>query len=194
VEGTKIPEITFMYREGDEAPEDGGCPIGGEFVKKTTTDLFGGKRVIVFSLPGAYTPTCSTYQLPGFEEGYEDFKAQGIDEIYCSSVNDGFVMNAWASHLGIKNVKVIPDGNGDLCGSLGKFADFSAVGFGMRSKRFAVILNDGVVEKFFEEPDATNDDPDPYGVSSPENVMDYLKSTKFKFLKGLKSEAVAETV
>jgi peroxiredoxin len=176
--GTKVPEITFMYREGDEAPEAGGCPIDGEFVAKTTSDLFGGKRVIVFSLPGAYTPTCSTYQLPGFEEGYEDFKAQGIDEIYCSSVNDGFVMNAWAGVLGIKNVKVIPDGNGEFADSLGRLADFSAVGFGKRSKRFAVVLNNGVVEQAFVEPDASADNPDPYGVSSPETVMGYLKEAK----------------
>jgi len=174
--GMKVPNITFMYREGDEAPEAGGCPIDGEFVAKTTTDLFGGKRVIVFSLPGAYTPTCSTYQLPGFEEGYEDFKAQGIDEIYCSSVNDGFVMNAWAGVLGIKNVKVIPDGNGELAESFGRLADFSAVGFGKRSKRFAVVLNDGVVEMAFVEPDATEMNTDPYGVSSPETVMAYLET------------------
>jgi peroxiredoxin len=176
--GTRIPEITFMYREGDEAPEAGGCPIDGEFVAKTTQDLFGGKRLILFSLPGAYTPTCSTYQLPGFEEGYEDFKAQGIDEIYCSSVNDGFVMNAWAGVLGIKNVKVIPDGNGEFADSLGRLADFSAVGFCKRSKRFAVVLNNGVVEQAFVEPDASADNPDPYGVSSPETVMGYLKEAK----------------
>ena len=173
--GMKVPNITFMYREGDEAPEAGGCPIDGEFVAKTTQDLFGGKRVIVFSLPGAYTPTCSTYQLPGFEEGYEDFKAQGIDEIYVSSVNDAFVMNAWAGVLGIKNVKVIPDGNGEFAESMGRLADFSAVGFGKRSKRFAVILNDGVVEKAFVEPDATEMNTDPYGESAPETVMAYLK-------------------
>ena len=175
MEGTKIPDITFMYREGDEAPEGGGCPIGGQFVPTTTADLFAGKRVIVFSLPGAYTPTCSTYQLPGFDEQYEDFKAQGIDEIYCSSVNDGFVMNAWADYVGVKNVKIIPDGNGELCDSLGKFADFSQLGFGMRSKRFAAVINDGVVEAWFPEPDSSDADPDPYGVSSPENVMKYLK-------------------
>jgi len=174
MEGTKIPQISFMYREGDEAPDDGGCPIGGEFVEKTTDDLFGGKRVIVFSLPGAYTPTCSTYQLPGFDENYKKFQSLKIDEIYCSSVNDAFVMNAWADYCGIKNVKVIPDGNGELADSLGRLADFSAVGFGKRSKRFAVVLNDGVVEKAFVEPDATEADPDPYGVSSPETVMEYL--------------------
>lgn len=176
IEGKVIPEIAFMFREGDEAPEGGGCPIGGEFVRKTTKDLFGGKRVVVFSLPGAYTPTCSTYQLPGFEEGYEAFKAQGIDEIYCSSVNDAFVMNAWVDYLGIKNVKVIPDGNGEFADSLGRLADFSAIGFGKRSKRFAAVINDGVVEMGFVEPDSTETDPDPYGISSPETVMAYLES------------------
>src|SRR6056300_1562070 len=130
MEQTKIPSITFMCRVGDEEPEDGGCAIGGDFVPTTTDQLFGGKKVIVFSLPGAFTPTCSTYQLPGFEQGYEDFKAKGIDEIYVSSVNDSFVMNAWAGVLGIKNVKVIPDGNGEFAESLGRLADFSAVGFG----------------------------------------------------------------
>jgi len=172
--GTKIPHIVFKTRVGDKPPVAGACPIGGVWKDVTTEDLFGGKRVILFSLPGAYTPTCSTYQLPGFEEGFADFQAQGIDEIYCSSVNDSFVMNEWANHLGIKNVKVIPDGNGELCGALGKYADFSHLGFGMRSKRFAAVINDGIVEAWFPEPDATNDDPDPYGVSSPENVMGYL--------------------
>ena len=174
--GKKIPNIVFMYREGDDEPEEGGCPIGGEFVPKTADQLFSGKRVIVFSLPGAFTPTCSTYQLPGFEKMYEEFKAMGIDEIYCSSVNDGFVMNAWKKAVGIEKVKIIPDGNGSFCGRLGSFADFTELGFGMRSKRFAVVLKDGVVEQFFPEPHSSETNPDPYGVSSPENIMDYLKS------------------
>jgi peroxiredoxin len=172
----KIPEITFQCRVGDEEPEDGGCPIGGEFVGKTTTELFGDKRVLVFSLPGAFTPTCSTYQLPGFEENYETVKNNDIDEVYVSSVNDSFVMNAWAQHLKIKNVKVIPDGNGELAESLGMLIDMSAVGFGKRSRRFAVVINNGVVEKMFVEPEASADNPDPYGETSPENVMEYLSS------------------
>ena len=176
MEQIKIPSITFMCRVGDEEPEDGGCAIGGDFVPTTTDQLFGGKKVIVFSLPGAFTPTCSTYQLPGFEQGYEDFKAKGIDEIYVSSVNDSFVMNAWAQHLGIKNVKLIPDGNGELADALGMLADFSVVTFGKRSKRFAAVINDGVVEKAFVEPDATDADPDPYGVSSPENILKVLNN------------------
>jgi peroxiredoxin len=178
MEGTRIPDITFYYREGDLSPGDGGCPIGGEFVHKTTADLFADKRVVVFSLPGAYTPTCSTYQLPGFENNYFKIRDAGIDEIYVASVNDGFVMNAWADFLGIQNVKVLPDGNGEFADALGRLADFSQLGFGKRSKRFAVVIKDGVVEKAFVEPDATADNPDPYGESSPENVMNYLGIAK----------------
>lgn len=176
-DGFQIPNITFMYREGDEAPADGGCPIGGEFVPTTTEDLFSGKRVLVFSLPGAYTPTCSTYQLPGFEENYETITEEyKIDEVFVSSVNDGFVMNAWADYLNIKNVKVIPDGNGEFANSLDMLIDMSAVGFGKRSRRFATVIKDGRVEKMFVEPEGTADNPDPYGETSPENVMKYLAS------------------
>lgn len=169
-------DITFHFRVGDEPPSanPGGCPIGGEFVRKTAKELFSGKRVIVFSLPGAYTPTCSTYQLPGFEENYDKIRDMGIDEIYVASVNDAFVMNAWANVLGIKNVKVLPDGNGEFAESLGMLIDFSGVGFGKRSRRFAVVLKDNAVEKMFVEPEASDRDPDPYGESSPENVMKYL--------------------
>ena len=173
--GSKIPQIVFKTRIGDTPPEGGGCPIGGVWKDVTTEDLFGNKRVILFSLPGAYTPTCSTYQLPGFEEQFSDFKEQGIDEIYCSSVNDSFVMNEWANHLGVKNVKVIPDGNGELASALGMYADFSHLGFGGRSKRFAAVIDNGVVEAWFPEPEATKEETDPYGVSSPENIMGHLK-------------------
>ena len=172
-----IPNVTFALREGDEPPvEGGGCPIGGEFVFKTTADLFAKKRVIVFSLPGAFTPTCSTYQLPGFEEQFADFQAEGIDEIYCISVNDAFVMNEWARGLGIKNVKVIPDGNGDFTRLMGMLVNKTVIGFGPRSHRYAAIINDGTVEKLFEEPGREdNHNGDPYGESSPETVMKYLK-------------------
>ena len=102
----KIPKVTFRTREGDEVETDGGCAIGGQWVNKTTDDYFKGKRVVVFSLPGAFTPTCSSQQLPGFESMYEDIKSKGIDEIYCISVNDSYVMNAWAEHMKIKHVKM----------------------------------------------------------------------------------------
>ena len=170
-----VPNVTFAFREGDEAPIDGGCPIGGEFVFKTTDDLFANKRVVVFSLPGAFTPTCSTYQLPGFEEQYEDFRAQGIDDIYCISVNDAFVMNEWARALNIKNVHPIPDGAGAFTEGMGMTVDMSAIGFGKRSRRYAAVIDNGQVQHMFVEPEASATDPDPYGVSSPENVMKHLK-------------------
>lgn len=169
--------VTFAFRQGDEAPEGGGCPIGGEFVYRTSQELFGGKRVIVFGLPGAFTPTCSTYQLPGFEEMYDEFRAQGIDEIYCCSVNDAFVMNEWARQLGIQKVKMLPDGNGDFTRLMGMLVNKSHLGFGMRSHRYAVILTDLVREKLFVEPGhEDNFRGDPYGNSSPADVMEYIKS------------------
>ncbi len=169
--------VTFAFRQGDEAPAGGGCPIGGEFVYRTSRELFGGKRVIVFSLPGAFTPTCSTYQLPGFAERYDEFRARGIDEIYCCSVNDAFVMNAWAQQLGIQKVKMLPDGNGDFTRLMGMLVSKSQLGFGQRSHRYAMILTDMVREKLFVEPGREdNFGSDPYGESSPENVLKYLQS------------------
>lgn len=174
--GWNVPDVTFAFREGDEAPVGGGCPIGGRFVFKTTEDLFTGKRVVLFALPGAFTPTCSTYQLPGFEENYSEFKAHGIDEIYCLTVNDAFVANEWARHLGIKNVKVLPDGNGDFTRLMGMLVNKTTIGFGPRSWRYAAIINNGEVEKLFEEPGrGDNTEGDPYGESSPDNVMAYLR-------------------
>jgi peroxiredoxin len=170
-----VPNVTFAFREGDEAPEGGGCPIGGQFVFKTTDDLFANKRVVIFSLPGAFTPTCSTYQLPGFEEQYEDFRAQGIDDIYCVSVNDAFVMNEWARSLNIQNVHPIPDGAGTFTEGMGMTVDMSAIGFGKRSRRYAAVIDNGQVQHMFIEPEASDTDPDPYGVSSPESVMKHLK-------------------
>ena len=106
---------------------------------------------------------------------YTEFKAQGIDEIYVASVNDGFVMNAWKDALGIKNVRVIPDGNGELAESLGMLIDMTAIGFGRRSRRFAAVVNNGSIEKMFVEPESTPANGDPYGESSPENIMRYLQ-------------------
>lgn len=142
---------------------------------KRTSDLFAGKRVLVFGLPGAFTPTCSNSQLPGYEEMYDQFMDKGIDEIWCTSVNDAFVMYQWACHQGIKNVKMLPDGNGDFAGSLDMMVDKRNLGFGARSWRYAVVLNDMRVEELFVEPDQSHDCPyDPYGVSAPENVLNKL--------------------
>jgi peroxiredoxin len=171
-----VPEVTFAFRQGDEPPDSGGCAIGGEFVYRTSAELFGNRRVILFSLPGAFTPTCSSYQLPGFDEKYQEFRQLDIDEIYCVSVNDAFVMNAWARELGIKNVKLIPDGNGDFTRLMGQLVNKTAIGFGARSHRYAAVVQNGAIEALFEEAGREDNHPaDPYEVSSPENVLKYLQ-------------------
>ena len=172
--GQKLPVVTFHTRVRDEAV---GGPNPFRWEDKTTADYFGGKRVILFSLPGAFTPTCSTYQLPGFEENFAKFQEMGIDEIYCMSVNDSFVMNQWAKAQGIENVKVIPDGSGEFTRRVGMLVRKDNLGFGLRSWRYAAVINDGVVEAWFEEPGISdNHGEDPYGESSPENLLKYLEN------------------
>jgi len=171
----EIPKVTFKIREGDLS-EDGGCNFDeGCWKEKTSDEIFNDKKIIVFSLPGAFTPTCTSQQLPGYETKYEDFKAMEINEIYCISVNDSFTMNAWANKEGIKNVKVIPDGSGVFTEGMNMLVKKDNKGFGERSWRYAAIINNGIVEKMFEEPGKEdNCASDPYGESSPETVMKYL--------------------
>jgi peroxiredoxin len=162
----QIPQVEFVFRES------------GEFVTRTSAELFDGKRVVLFSLPGAFTPTCSAYQLPGFEEKYDDFIGSGIDDIYCLSVNDGFVMNAWAQDQNIEKVKLIPDGNAYFTRSMGMLVSKSNLGFGDRSWRYAMVVDNGIISKLFlEEGMRDNADTDPYQASTPEVVLDYLKTT-----------------
>ena len=161
----QVPQVEFVFRENSE------------FVTRTTADLFDGKRVVIFSLPGAFTPTCSAYQLPGFEAFYDMFKEQGIDEIYCISVNDGFVMNAWAKDQGIEKVTLIPDGNAYFTRSMGQLVLKSNLGFGERSWRYAAVVDNGIIEKLFEEPGRSdNAADDPYGETTPEAVLEYVKT------------------
>ena len=171
-----IKKHTFKFREGD-SEEKGGCTfIGGTWKDVTTDDLFKGKRVVMFSLPGAFTPTCSSEELPSYDRMYNEFKDMGIDDVYCVSVNDAFVMNAWARDLEIQHVKMIPDGCGTFTSNMGMLVAKPKQGFGMRSWRYAAVVDDGVVEKMFEEPGFNNfsDDDDPYVVSKPEIVKNYL--------------------
>ena len=171
-----IIDHIFKFRIGD-TDEKGGCTfIGGEWKDVSTSDLFKDKKVVVFSLPGAFTPTCSGQQLPSYDEMYSQFKDKGIDDVYCVSVNDAFVMNAWARDLGIKNVKMIPDGDGTFTRSMGMLVNKPKQGFGMRSWRYAAIVNDGTIENMFIEPGQNDfsDDDDPYTVSSPEHVLSKL--------------------
>ncbi|WP_412554977.1 peroxiredoxin [Shimia sp. MIT1388] len=174
--GVKVPNVVFKTRVRDEAV---GGPNPFRWQDMTSDDYFKGKRVILFSLPGAFTPTCSTYQLPGFEENFAKFQENGIDGIYCMSVNDSFVMNKWAEAQDVKNVNVIPDGSGEFTRKVGMLVRKDNLGFGLRSWRYAAIINDGVVEAWFEEPGLEdNHGEDPYGESSPENLLKYLETAK----------------
>ena len=171
-----IKKHTFKFREGD-SEEKGGCTfIGGTWKDVTTDDLFKGKRIVLFSLPGAFTPTCSSEELPSYDRMYNEFKELGIDDVYCVSVTDAFVMNAWARDLEIQNVKMIPDGCGTFTSNMRMLDAKPKQGIGMRTWRYAAVVNDGVVEKMFEEPGFNNfsDDDDPYVVSKAEIVKNYL--------------------
>ncbi|MER9185006.1 peroxiredoxin [Mesorhizobium sp. M0185] len=170
----KVPFVTFLTRVHDKSVQG---PNPYRWQEKTSDDYFAGKRVILFSLPGAFTPTCSTYQLPQFEELYDEFEKEGIDAIYCLSVNDAFVMNAWGKSLGLKQVELIPDGSGEFTRKMGMLVAKDNLGFGMRSWRYAALINNGVVEQWFEEEGfSDNCEADPYGVSSPQNVLETLKA------------------
>ena len=163
-------------RTGDAVETDDGCAIGGEWHNATTDSYFKDKRVVIFSLPGAFTPTCSSQQLPGFEKEYINIKGMGVNEIYCVSVNDSFVMNAWADRMNIKNVKMIPDGSGNFTRFMGMLIGKNHLGFGNRSWRYMAVINDGVVEKWWQEPGINNEgiDDDPYIESTPDNMIEYL--------------------
>ena len=170
---TVLPAVVFKTRVRDESV---GGPNPYRWEDVSSYDYFGGKRVVVFSLPGAFTPTCSTYQLPGFEEMYEEFNARGVDEIYCVSVNDAFVMNAWAKAQNIQNVKVIPDGSGNFTSKMRMLVDKDNLGFGYRSWRYAVVADNGKIEKWFIEPGKKDNCPtDPYGETSPKTILNWLK-------------------
>lgn len=176
MEGKVVPAVVFKMRVRDESV---GGPNPYRWQDVNSYELFGNRRVVLFSLPGAFTPTCSTYQLPGFEENFDRFRDLGIDDIYCVSVNDAFTMNAWAKSQDIKNVKVIPDGNGDFTNQIGDgmLVTKRNLGFGDRSWRYAAVIRNGVIEKWFEEPGRCDEcETDPYGETSPENVLAYLRS------------------
>ena len=167
-----VPNITFKTRrETDQAP-------GFEWHDLTSVEIIADKRVIVFALPGAFTPTCSSTHLPGYEQEYDNLKALGIDEVYCLSVNDTFVMNSWMSSQEVKNVKPLPDGSGEFSRRLGFLVDKTNIGMGMRSWRYSMIVNNGVVEQMFvEEGLGDNCTADPFEVSDAYTLLDYLKES-----------------
>jgi peroxiredoxin len=149
------------------------------WVEEDSKDVFEGKRVVLFSLPGAFTPTCSSTHLPGYEARYNELLEQDIDEVYCLSVNDSFVMNAWLSELGINNVKPIADGNGEFTRHMGMLVEKTAVCFGMRSQRYSMVVDNGRVEMIFCEPNKEdNFAGDPFEVSDVDTMFDYLSNVK----------------
>ena len=158
-EGKKVPNVTFRVRDNNE------------WQNVTTDDYFKGKNVVVFSLPGAFTPTCSSSHLPRYNELAPAFFKNGIDAIYCVSVNDTFVMNEWAKDQEAQNIKLIPDGNGEFTAGMGQLVDKTDLGFGQRSWRYSMLVKDGVVEKMFIEP---NKPGDPFEVSDADTMLNYI--------------------
>ena len=169
-----VPKIIFKTRVRDDSINDLSNPYRWQDV--SSNDYFKGKKTILFSLPGAFTPTCSTFQLPGFEKLYDKFKERGIDDIYCLSVNDAFVMNAWAKDQNLKNVKVIPDGSGEFTRLMGMLVKKDNLGFGLRSWRYAAFINNCFIEKMWiENGIGDNTIGDVYGETSPENLLKYFE-------------------
>lgn len=169
----KVPSVVFKTRVRDESV---GGPNPFRWQDVSTEEVFGGKRIVVFSLPGAFTPTCSSTHLPRYEELYEEIQSQGVDEIYCLSVNDAFVMFQWGKNLGADKVKLLPDGNGEFTRKMGMLVEKSNLGFGMRSWRYSMVVKDGTVEKVFAEPGySDNCETDPFEVSDADTMLAYLK-------------------
>jgi len=158
-EGQQVPQAVFKTR------------ANGEFVDVSSNDIFRGKTVVVFSLPGAFTPTCSSTHLPRFNELADVFKTNGIDDIVCMSVNDAFVMDAWKQNQEAENIRVIPDGNGEFTEGMGMLVDKADLGFGKRSWRYSMLVKDGVIEKMFIEPDVQGD---PFEISDADTMLDYI--------------------
>lgn len=158
-EGQRVPAVTFRTRQDNQWKD------------VTTDQIFAGRTVIVFALPGAYTPTCSTTHLPRYNELAATFSSLGVDEIVCLSVNDGFVMSEWQKDQGAPAVTFIPDGNGEFTGKMGMLVDKSNLGFGRRSWRYSMLVKDGVIVKQFIEPEKGGD---PFEVSDADTMLTYL--------------------
>ena len=159
IEGQSVPEVSFQVREE------------GAWKTWKTSDLFKGKTVVVFALPGAFTPTCSSTHLPRYNDLAGEFKKNGVDEIYCLSVNDTFVMNAWKEGQEAENITFLPDGNGEFSKKMGMLVDKESLGFGPRSWRYSMLVKDGVIEKMFIEPEVEGD---PFEVSDADTMLSHI--------------------
>ncbi len=159
MQGHRVPDVTFRTREGHQ------------WVERSSNDVFAGKSVIVFSLPGAFTPTCSSSHVPRYNQLQPLLKANGIDEVICVSVNDAFVMNEWKHAQNADRVTFLPDGNGDFTDGMGQLVDKQDLGFGKRSWRYSMLVRDGVIEKMFIESDVPGD---PFSVSDADTMLSYI--------------------
>ena len=170
----EVPKVVFKTRVRDPSVE-GPNPYRWQDV--SSDEIFAGKRVVVFGLPGAFTPTCSSTHLPGFEEKYQAFKELGIDEIYCVSVNDAFTMHQWGKQLGAEKVKLLPDGSGEFTRLMGMLVKKDNLGFGERSWRYSMLVEDGKITKVFSEPGKCDNCPtDPFEVSDADPMLEYLRN------------------
>ncbi len=159
-EGQKVPDASFKVRTPD-----------GQWQTLSTQELFGGKTVVLFSLPGAFTPTCSSAHVPRYNALVPVFKQNGVDEVVCMSVNDVFVMDAWQKDQSAYQIRFVPDGNGEFSEAMGLLVDKSAIGFGKRSWRYSMLVKDGVTDKMFIEPDKPGD---PFEVSDADTMLNYI--------------------
>ncbi|HEY9761878.1 MAG TPA: peroxiredoxin [Trichocoleus sp.] len=172
----RVPNVVFKTRVRDESVEG---PNPFRWQDRTTTEIFSGKRVVLFALPGAFTPTCSSTHLPRYEALYDEMKALGVDEVICLSVNDAFVMFQWGKQQGAEKVFLLPDGNGEFTRKMGMLVDKSNLGFGMRSWRYSMVVDDCKIEKMFVESEFDDNCPtDPFEVSDADTMLAYLKEAK----------------
>ena len=170
----RVPDATFKTRVRNDAL---GGPNPFEWKELTSADVFAGKRVVLFALPGAFTPTCSTTHLPRYEELYGDFTAAGVDAVVCLSVNDTFVMYQWGLSQNASNVFLLPDGSGEFTRKMGMLVDKDNLGFGMRSWRYSMLVDNGSIEKMFVEVGLADNHPDdPFAVSDADTMLAYLRA------------------
>ena len=175
--GEPIPNTTFFFRK--ENPNFTGIDKNDWFPEKSQ-DLLVGKKVIIVGVPGPFTPVCSGFQVPQFEKYYNDFKFEyGIEEIYITAVADFFVMDAWKKSLNLKNLKMLPDGSGDWARLNGMLVNRAEWGYGYRSWRYAMIVDNLIIERMFCEPNPEDMiGNDPYGESAPQNILEWLSRKK----------------
>jgi len=154
----QVPNVNFIYR------------IDGENIKKNTDDIFLNKKIVIFALPGAFTPTCSDYHLPSYEDNYDKIQKHGVDDIFCLSVNDSFVQNVWKKNSNVKKVNFIPDGNADFTKKMNMLTDRSETGMGMRSFRYSMYVDNKKIIKIFK------DENGKFDVSDAGTMINFLES------------------